>query len=79
MTNPFTMIPAALRLTLYMVVAFGALILGAIQVYQANAFPGSPQPSWMDGALAVVAYILTPLAGITAASNVSDPTPPPEE
>lgn len=75
MTNPFTLIPPAIRLTLYLVVAFAGLILGAIQVYQANAWPGSPQPNWMDGALAVYAFIVTPIGGVTAASNVSSSPP----
>ena len=73
--NPLTGIlsPAA-RKTLYTVCGTAGLLVGAIQVWCAST--NSTQPSWVDGALAVLAYVGTGL-GFTAASNV--PTPDPDE
>ena len=65
--------PAA-RKTLYAVYGLAGLCVGAVQVWCAST--SAHQPSWVDGGLAVLAYIGVAL-GFTAASNV--PTPDTDE
>lgn len=70
MSNPLTdVIPAKARKYVYALWALVGLVLGAIQVYVA-AQPDPTQPGWLNGALAVFAFVSTAI-GATAASNVT--------
>jgi len=62
------------RKTLYTVYSLAVLAVGAVTVWCAST--DAHQPSWVDGSLAVLAYIGGGL-GFTAASNV--PTPDTDE
>lgn len=64
----------AIRKALYTLFGVAGLVVGAIQAYCASS--AARQPSWIDGATAVLAYVGVGL-GFTAASNV--PTPDTEE
>lgn len=68
MSNPLTdVIPAAARKYVYALFALIGLILGSVQVYiAAQADP--TQPGWLNGALAVYAFVSVGI-GFTAASN----------
>lgn len=73
--NPLTGIlsPAA-RKTLYALYGLVGLCVGGIQAWCAST--AADQPSWLNGAVAVLAYVGVAL-GFTAASNV--PTPDTDE
>lgn len=77
--NFLTLIPAKVRLWLYIGFTAVGIFFGAIQVGFAS-LPGTAQPSWLTVALVVYAYLGTAL-GLTAASNVTrqdGPPPAPE-
>lgn len=63
MINPFTALPASARKGLYIAYGVVALVVGAVDV-----FYGDGDPSWLEGAQNVVAYLALPF-GALAASN----------
>lgn len=66
--NPLTdIIPARARKYVYAFWALVGLVLGAVQVYVASQADPT-QPGWLNGALAVYAFVSTGI-GATAASN----------
>ena len=60
----------AIRKALYAVYGVAGLVVGVIQAYCASS--AAHQPSWLNGATAVLAYVGVAL-GFTAASNVPAP------
>lgn len=73
--NPLTgLFTPAIRKALYALYGAAGLVVGAIQAYCASS--DAHQPSWINGATAVLAYVGVAL-GFTAASNV--PTPDTDE
>lgn len=70
-SNPLTgLFSPATRKTLYVLFALAGLAVGAVMAYCGATH--TDQPSWVNGATAVLTYIGAGL-GLTAASNV--PTP----
>lgn len=73
--NFLTLIPAQVRLYLYLGYTLIGVFFGAVQVGFAS-LPDTSQPSWLTVALVIYAYLGTAL-GLTAASNVTRQDGPP--
>jgi hypothetical protein len=73
--NPLTgLFSPATRKTLYVLFSLAGLFVGAVMAWCGAT--DAAQPSWVDGATAVLTYVGAGL-GLTAASNV--PTPDTDE
>jgi hypothetical protein len=64
MSNPLSMLPPKARAVVYLIVGFGGLIIGSLDV-----FYGDSDPEWLNGLVRVAAWLSGAL-GLTAATHV---------